>query len=76
MALTACLCLSSGVVALSFQLPIIGKGGWWRIRVSVRGQIEEKFMRMTKMRTQQWEVGTQQWEVDTQQWEIGTQQWG
>ncbi|KAF0314708.1 CD109 antigen [Amphibalanus amphitrite] len=47
---------NNGVVALSFQLPGIGKGGWWKIRVSVRGQIEEKFMRMTKMRTQQWET--------------------
>ena len=46
------------MVALSFKLPAIGKGGWWRVRVSVRGQIEEKFIRMTKMRTQQWEVGT------------------
>ncbi|XP_037068259.1 CD109 antigen-like [Pollicipes pollicipes] len=47
---------NNGVVALSFKLPGIGKGGWWRIRVSVRGQIEEKFMRLTKVRSQQWEV--------------------
>ncbi|XP_037085415.1 CD109 antigen-like, partial [Pollicipes pollicipes] len=47
---------NNGVVALQFNLPFIGKGGWWRIRVNVRGQLEEKLIKLTKYFVPQWEA--------------------